>query len=304
MAPSETLAIKFKLLSSANIFWSSIIFLSLAVISLLFILLKSNLWHLERIVIGSFWGSVVAKINITLLGGSSNVFKNALTAPADNICTSSIIYTLYFDSCGGYLTSSIISLILSTPLFEAASNSVTSIAKPSFIFLHISHLLHGSPSFKLRQFKAFAKSFAVEVLPVPLVPQKRYAWAILLFNIWFFKVVVICSCPTTSLNVLGLHSLYKAVYVNTITSFLVVFSINYYNQIILIVKYFSRFPNSCFSFVSFYRIYLFFIMHILCIFLQSLKLSFNFTNSLKFLFVIFLTFPHAFLALYCYFFNL
>ena len=45
---------------------------------MLFILLKSNLWHLERIVIGSFWGSVVAKINITLLGGSSNKYGDRL----------------------------------------------------------------------------------------------------------------------------------------------------------------------------------------------------------------------------------
>ena len=83
------------------------------------------------------------------------------------------MYTLYFASCGGYFVSSIISLILSIPLFDAASSSVTSIANPSLIFLHISHSLHGSPSCKLRQFKAFAITFAVDVFPVPLVPQKR-----------------------------------------------------------------------------------------------------------------------------------
>ena len=124
-------------------------------------------------VIGNFWGSVVAKINITFAGGSSKVFKNAFTAPTESIWTSSIIYTLKRASCGGYLTSSIISLILSIPLFEAASSSVTSIASPLFIFLHISHSLHGSPSCKFKQFNALAKTFAVDVLPVPLVPQKR-----------------------------------------------------------------------------------------------------------------------------------
>ena len=55
------------------------------------IFLKSNLWHLDKIVAGNFWGSVVANINLTCSGGSSNVFNNALKAPVDNICTSSII---------------------------------------------------------------------------------------------------------------------------------------------------------------------------------------------------------------------
>ncbi len=45
------------------------------------ILLKSNLWHLESIVVGSFCGSVVASTNFTCSGGSSNVFKSALNAP-------------------------------------------------------------------------------------------------------------------------------------------------------------------------------------------------------------------------------
>ena len=73
------------------------ILLSLHIIFNLFIIsssdncLKSNLWHLERIVAGNFCGSVVAKINFTCSGGSSNVFNNALKAPVDSICTSSII---------------------------------------------------------------------------------------------------------------------------------------------------------------------------------------------------------------------
>ena len=124
------------------------------------ILLKSNLWHLERIVAGNFWGSVVAKINLTCSGGSSNVFKSALKAPVDNICTSSIIYTLYLARVGRKLTSSLIPLISSTLLLDAASISTTSVRDPDSIALHISHSLHGSPSCGFKQLSALARIFA------------------------------------------------------------------------------------------------------------------------------------------------
>ena len=39
----------------------------------------------KKIVAGNFCGSVVAKINFTCSGGSSNVFNNALKAPVDSI---------------------------------------------------------------------------------------------------------------------------------------------------------------------------------------------------------------------------
>jgi len=55
------------------------------------ILLKSYLWHLEIIVSGTLFVSVVASINFTNSGGSSRIFKRALKAHFDNICTSSII---------------------------------------------------------------------------------------------------------------------------------------------------------------------------------------------------------------------
>ena len=44
---------------------------------------------------------------------------------------------------------------------------------------------HPNPS---SQFKALAKRRAIEVFPVPLGPQKRYAWAIFLLTKAFFKV--------------------------------------------------------------------------------------------------------------------
>ena len=52
---------------------------------------RSNLWHLDIIVAGIFFISVVAKINLTFYGGSSNVFNKALNAALDNMWTSSIM---------------------------------------------------------------------------------------------------------------------------------------------------------------------------------------------------------------------
>ena len=139
------------------------------------ILLKSNLWHLDNIVAGSFCGSVVASINLTCSGGSSNVFNRALNAPVDNICTSSIIYTLYFAFVGKKFTSSLMLLMSSTLLFDAASISTISVSEPFIAPLQISHSLHGSPSFGFKQFIALAKTFAADVFPVPLPPLNKYA---------------------------------------------------------------------------------------------------------------------------------
>ena len=108
----------------------------------------------------------------------------------------------------------------STLLFDAASISTTSVSEPHKIPLHISHSLHGSPSFGIRQFMALASIFAEEVFPVPLPPLKRYACPTLPDIIWFFKVLVICSCPTISENVKGLNFLYNAVYAIFFTSYL------------------------------------------------------------------------------------
>ncbi|KPJ57047.1 hypothetical protein AMJ49_02730 [Parcubacteria bacterium DG_74_2] len=46
--------------------------------------LKSNLWHLERIVGIILWTWVVAKIKMIWEGGSSKVFKRALAASLVN----------------------------------------------------------------------------------------------------------------------------------------------------------------------------------------------------------------------------
>ena len=89
-------------------------------------LLRSKRWHLDKIVTGIFLTSVVAKINFTCSGGSSNVFNKALNALLESICTSSIIKILNKLFTGLYFTLSIISRTSSTPVLLAASISITS----------------------------------------------------------------------------------------------------------------------------------------------------------------------------------
>ena len=54
----------------------------------------------ERMVSGSFCGSVVAKMNFTCGGGSSSVLSSALNAATDSMCTSSMMKTLCRSRCG------------------------------------------------------------------------------------------------------------------------------------------------------------------------------------------------------------
>src|SRR4051812_47775857 len=70
-------------------------------------------------------------------GGSSGVFNNALKAWFDIMCTSSMIKTLYRSRAGAIATLPMMaSRTLSTPVFDAASISITSIERPSAISLH------------------------------------------------------------------------------------------------------------------------------------------------------------------------
>ena len=144
------------------------IYLSLFSISTSEILLKSYLWHLLIIVSGTLWVSVVASINFTCFGGSSNILRSALNAHLESICTSSTIYILYLVFIGENWALSIISLILSTQVWLAASISMISTKLSSAKDLQISHSKHGFPSFELVQFIVFARSLAVEVFPVHL----------------------------------------------------------------------------------------------------------------------------------------
>ncbi len=122
-------------------------------------------------------------MKIAYSGGSSSVFRKAFSAPGESMCTSSMIKTLYLPIVGGYLTRSMIALRSSTPLFEAASSSITSTNLPSFMALQFAHSPQGilaasSPAAASAfiQLSAFARILAVLVFPVPCVPAKRYAW--------------------------------------------------------------------------------------------------------------------------------
>ena len=137
--------------------------------------LKSNRMQRDKMVDGSLWTSVVARMNTACFGGSSSVFKSALKASVVSIWTSSIIYTLYFPLTGGYWIFSRISLTFSTLLLEAASISRMSRLAESAKALQTSHFPHGEPFTGDKQFIARAKIFAADVLPVPLAPQNRYA---------------------------------------------------------------------------------------------------------------------------------
>ena len=115
-------------------------------------------------------------MKIACAGGSSSVLRKALKADCESIWTSSMMYTLYFPTCGGIWTWSIRALMSSTPLFEAASSSRMQYERPSANDRQDSHSPHGSMSADgFEQLIAFAKIRAVEVLPTPRGPQKRYA---------------------------------------------------------------------------------------------------------------------------------
>jgi len=53
---------------------------------------------------------------------------------------------------------------------------------------------------------------AVEVLPTPLAPVNKKAWATRFCEMAFCKVLVICCCPTTSSKRCGLHFLANTKY--------------------------------------------------------------------------------------------
>src|SRR5690606_27683314 len=124
-------------------------------------------------------------------GGSSNVFKRALNALTEIICTSSIIYTLYGTTLDAYFTFSRISRISSTLVLDAASISMTSEIDPSCIPLQAAHSLHGSLTGACSQLIALAKIFAALVFPVPRGPEKRYAWENFFCTMAFCNVRVI-----------------------------------------------------------------------------------------------------------------
>ncbi|SRR6056297_2408093 len=165
-----------KIFFSAFIPSCSVIYFNFSVISPTPIFLKSNLWQREIMVSGILCTSVVHRIKTTLAGGSSRVFKSALKAETESMCTSSIIKTLYFLREGEIRELAIIfSRTLSTPVWLAASISIISRLRPAVISRQDSHLLQGSdsPFFLFKQFIDLAKTRAKVVFPTALGPQKR-----------------------------------------------------------------------------------------------------------------------------------
>ena len=91
----------------------------------------------------------------------------------------------------------------STELFDAASISTTSSEVPLRIAraagLSGSKSALGPPS----AFRAQARSFAIDVLPVPREPTNRYAWWTWPSSMALRSVLTMCSWPTTESKVRG-----------------------------------------------------------------------------------------------------
>ena len=57
-------------------------------------------WQRDKIVAGTLLSSVVARMKMRCSGGSSMIFKSALNAAMDSMCTSSMMYTRRLTSLG------------------------------------------------------------------------------------------------------------------------------------------------------------------------------------------------------------
>ena len=128
-----------------------------------------------RIVAGSLSGSVVARINFTYSGGSSNVLSNALKASRVSICTSSMIKILKRPILGWYFVCSIKSLISSILRLDAPSSSIISIwlILCGFAAMQFGHSPQGLEQGPLSHCKALAKILALEVFPLPRNPENK-----------------------------------------------------------------------------------------------------------------------------------
>src|SRR5215213_6572164 len=83
---------------------------------------------------------------------------------------------------------------------------------PSLNDMQELHWLQASPSgVRCSQLMVFASMRAQVVLPTPRGPQNKKACASWLFLIAFFKVVVICGCPTTVAKFCGRYFLAETI---------------------------------------------------------------------------------------------
>ena len=134
---------------------------------------RPNWRQRDTTVTGRRCGSVVARRNLTCGGGSSRVFRSALKLWRENMCTSSMRYTLERARIGAYCTLSRRSRVSSTRAREAASTSMRSAWRPSSISRHAAHAPQGRAAGPRSQFRHLANMRAMVVLPTPRVPEKR-----------------------------------------------------------------------------------------------------------------------------------
>src|SRR6266850_2526757 len=111
-------------------------------------------------------------MNTTCGGGSSRIFRRALNAEVESMCTSSMMKILYRLRAAAYFALSRSSRMLSTLVLEAASISNTSIDLPAAISKHDGHALQGVMVGPFSQLRPFAKIRAVVVFPTPRGPEK------------------------------------------------------------------------------------------------------------------------------------
>ena len=125
------------------------------------------------IVSGTFSRFVVARIKTTRGGGSSIVLSKALKAGVESMWTSSMMNILWRSRAGAIVIELMMtSRTFSTPVFDAASISSTSIDREATISLQESQRPQGSADTPSAQFSAFAKMRAVVVFPTPRAPVK------------------------------------------------------------------------------------------------------------------------------------
>ena len=136
---------------------------------------KSKRWQRLRIVGSTRCGSVVAEHKHHLRRRFLESFEKGVEGSRGQHVA--FIHHVHLPARlhRGKAERSIRSRMLSTPVFEAASISITSSAVPAAIVMHSSQVPQGSgvgPSL-LRQLRERARIRALEVLPVPLGPLNR-----------------------------------------------------------------------------------------------------------------------------------
>ena len=203
---SPALILAFMLLSLLQIFTRLLV--SSFVVNCLNVLICSLL-----LIAGfTFSGSVVQQINSVDWLSLSSPINIASWAAEDIFCTSSSINTFLLTGWET-LDSSIICLTSSAPPLLAIEIYLIPGWASESIALQVLHSLQGSPlGWGFSQLIDLASILAIDVLPVPAVPENRYPVGTLFSIIAICKDFTIVSCPTTSANVLGLYFLYSSIY--------------------------------------------------------------------------------------------